>query len=95
MSELHAALVAAIKYWTEDPDRCDMEGREDEVAQSLMPVVAAELRRLAEETGRGADDYIANGADELKRAAAAEAKVIAGRIRARADELAGSKEVAL
>ena len=31
-----AAIVEAIKYWTEDPDRCDMEGREHEVAETVL-----------------------------------------------------------
>lgn len=31
-----AAIIRAIRYWTEDPDRCDMEFREDEVADTVL-----------------------------------------------------------
>lgn len=41
----HEALVLrlaeGIRHWTEDSDRCDMEGREDEVARYLIPIFQA------------------------------------------------------
>jgi hypothetical protein len=52
-------------------------------------IVAAELRRLANEVERGADEYIANGASDLLRAQCAEDKTIAAKLRARAAELDG------
>lgn len=30
------AVLRAIHYWTGSPDRCDMEGREDEVADTVL-----------------------------------------------------------
>lgn len=30
------AIIEAIKYWTGDPDRCDMEFREHEVAETVL-----------------------------------------------------------
>jgi hypothetical protein len=36
--DVRARLAGAIRLWTENPDRCDMEGREDEVAEDLLAV---------------------------------------------------------
>jgi hypothetical protein len=37
-----AAIVRAIKYFTEDPDRCDMEGREEDVADTVLRALRGE-----------------------------------------------------
>jgi hypothetical protein len=36
--DVRRRLACAIRLWTENPDRCDMEGREDEVAEDLLAV---------------------------------------------------------
>lgn len=35
MTDTTAVLAEALRYWTESPDRCDMHGRETEVAEHL------------------------------------------------------------
>lgn len=52
---------------------------------------AAELRRLADQYAAGCEEYIANGASEIKRAQAVEALTIAKGLRKRADELQAAK----
>ena len=45
-----AVLTEAVRYWTEDPDRCDMQGYEDAVAAHLLDALLAHpevLRALA------------------------------------------------
>lgn len=37
-----AAVVRAIEYWTGDPDRCDMEGREEQVADTVLAALRGE-----------------------------------------------------
>ena len=68
--ELHRDLVRVLKDWTEDSDRCDMEGREDEVAVDLRVAVAGELRRVADQVagtdyGRVAAQVLHQRADEV------------------------------
>jgi hypothetical protein len=43
MTRLVEELDQALRHWTESPDRCDMEGREREVAEHLARVVESRL----------------------------------------------------
>lgn len=36
------AILRAIHYWTGNPDRCDMEGREEQVADTILAALRGE-----------------------------------------------------
>lgn len=78
-------LAEAIRHWTEDPDRCDMEGREDEVGRYLLHVVANELRMAAEDADRATTHLAGVGAYTPEQVSAAEAVTFG--LRARAGQL--------
>jgi hypothetical protein len=90
--EIPEASMKEIESVTLDAAEGLYDGRHELHARRIAaPIVAAELRRMADAVEDGADGYLRDGASDLIKERCQEDKYVARKLRARADELDGRK----